>query len=300
MASLPLRILVNKLNPVCKRALEAAAGLCLSRTNYNVEIEHYLLKLLEANESDLPRILKQYDVDMSAAQRELTRSLDKLKTGNARAPELSINILDWLRETWVMTSLNYQSFKIRSGHLFAALLNEEKLSSRLLDSCPVFQKIPAEQLARDVPTLLKGTSEDQYEVSEGAAAGPSDASGKPIGDSKTPALDQYTVNLTERAREGHIDPVIGRDFEVRQLIDILTRRRQNNPILTGEAGVGKTAVVEGFALQVVAGEVPPPLRKVAVRTLDLGLLQAGAGVKGEFENRLKQVIQEVKASPQPI
>jgi type VI secretion system protein VasG len=299
MASLPLKTLVSKLNPVCKRALEAAAGLCLSRTNYNVEIEHFLLKLLEANESDLPRILKHYDIDPNAAARELTRVLDKLKTGNARAPELSVNILDWLREAWVLTSLNYQSFKIRTGHLLASVLSESSLSRRLRDGCPIFDKIPTEQFVKDLPALIKGGAEDQHEVGEGAPVGV-DASGKPITDSKTPALDQYTVNLTERAKKGELDAVIGRDFEIRQVIDILTRRRQNNPILTGEAGVGKTAVVEGFALAIVAGDVPPPLRNVAVRTLDLGLLQAGAGVKGEFENRLKQVIQEVKASPQPI
>ena len=299
MASLPLKTLVGKLNPLCRRALEGAAGLCLSRTNYNVEIEHYLLKLLEAAESDLPRILKHYEVDLGVAQRQLTRTLDKLKTGNARAPELSINILDWLREAWVVTSLNFQANTIRSGYLLAAVLSESKLARQLLESCELLAKIPAEQFVKDAPTLVQGTSEDQFE----SVAGPStskDAAGRPVTDSKTPALDQYTVNLTERAKKGDIDPVIGRDFEIRQVIDILTRRRQNNPILTGEAGVGKTAVVEGFALQIVAGDVPAPLRKVAVRTLDLGLLQAGAGVKGEFENRLKQVIQEVKASPQPI
>jgi type VI secretion system protein VasG len=299
MASLPLKTLVGKLNPLCKRALEGAAGLCLSRTNYNVEIEHYLFKMLEVADSDLPRILKHYEVDVGVAQRELTRALDKLKTGNARAPELSINILDLLREAWVMTSLNYQANAIRTGYLLAAALADVKLARQLLESCPCLEKIPAEQFAKDVPALVKGTSEDQYET-VAAAAGPSDASGRPVTNSKTPSLDQFTMNLTERAKKGEIDPVIGRDFEIRQVIDILTRRRQNNPILTGEAGVGKTAVVEGFALAVVSGDVPPPLRGVAVRTLDLGLLQAGAGVKGEFENRLKSVIQEVKASPQPI
>lgn len=298
MASLPLKTLVGKLNPVCRRALEGAAGLCLSRTNYNVEIEHYLLKLLENADSDLPRIFKHYEVDPSVVSRQLTRALDKLKTGNARAPELSINILDWLREAWVVTSLNYQANTLRSGYLLAALLGDSKLSRPLLDGCDALSKIPADQFVKDCPALVQGGSEDQHE----GAAGPAgkDSQAQPIRDSKTPALDQYTLNLTERARKGEIDPVVGRDFEIRQVIDILTRRRQNNPILTGEAGVGKTAVVEGFALQVVAGNVPPPLQKVAVRTLDLGLLQAGAGVKGEFENRLKQVIAEVKASPQPI
>jgi type VI secretion system protein VasG len=300
MPTFPLKTLVGKLNPVCRRALEAAAGLCLSRTNYNVEIEHYLLKLLESGESDVPRILQHYEVNPSIAARELTRALDKLKTGNARAPELAVNILDALRDAWTMTSLNYLANTIRSGYLLAAILVEPKLARQLLGGCESLARIPAEQLARDVPALIQGGAEDQYESAAGPASGPRDAAGRPAVDSKTPALDQYTMNLTERAKKGEIDPVIGRDFEIRQVIDILTRRRQNNPILTGEAGVGKTAVVEGFALQVVAGDVPPPLRSIAVRTLDLGLLQAGAGVKGEFENRLKQVINEVKASPQPI
>ena len=301
MASIHLKTLINKLNPLCRRALEAAAGLCLSRTNYNVEIEHYLLKLLEAGDADVPRICKQYDVDPGVVQRELTRSLDKLKMGNARAPEFAIDIIDWLREAWVLTSLTYQSSKIRSGHLLAAVLLDRHLSGRLLESSPSLGKIPADQFSKDLPALVKGQSEDQWERPDITAATTSGEPGAaPAGTGQTPALDQYTMNLTERARKGEIDPVIGREFEIRQVVDILTRRRQNNPILTGEAGVGKTAVVEGFALKIVEGDVPPPLKNVVVRTLDLGLLQAGAGVKGEFENRLKQVIAEVKSSPQPI
>ena len=293
-----VKALVGKLNSTVKRALEGAAGLCLSRTNYNVEIEHWLMKLLEPTDTDLSRILKHYDVDVSRLNRELTKSLDQLKTGNARAPELSVDILDLMREAWSLTSLEFNSSRIRSGYLLAALLTETTLSRRTRSSLPELDKIPGEQFLKDVRVLIEGTSED--------VAAPSDAPGEPAGpgrvaaDSKTPSLDQFTMNLTERAKKGEIDPVIGRDFEIRQVIDILTRRRQNNPILTGEAGVGKTAVVEGFALRIVAGDVPAPLKGVALRTLDLGLLQAGAGVKGEFENRLKSVIAEVKASPQPI
>lgn len=302
MAALNLKVLVGKLNAQCKRALEGAAGLCMSRTNYNVEIEHYLAKLLEPTDADLPRIFKHYGVDSSRVSRELTKAIDGFKTGNARAPELSLDILDLLREAWVLTSLEYQAYKIRSSYLLSALLVDRTLSVRLLRSVPELGKISGEQLQKDVSALIKGTAEDQAEAGDYAAGpgAPSGEPGQPRPDSKTPALDQFTLNLTERAKKGEIDPVIGRDFEIRQVIDILTRRRQNNPILTGEAGVGKTAVVEGFALKVVAGDVPPPLRGVAVRTLDLGLLQAGAGVKGEFENRLKQVIAETKASPQPI
>jgi type VI secretion system protein VasG len=294
--------LVGKLNPTCLRALQGAAGLCLSRTNYNVELEHWLTKLLEAPNTDLTKILRHYDVDPSRVNRELTKAIDSLKTGNARAPELSLDVTDAMREAWVFASLGAGVYKLRSGHILTALLSDRTLSGRLRSVSPELSKIAAEKITAEVFTLIRGSSEDAGEVSTGEPrtdGGPTPGQGGP-GDSKTPALDQFTMNLTENARQGKIDPVIGRDFEIRQVIDILLRRRQNNPILTGEAGVGKTAVVEGFALRIVSGDVPPPLKNVALRTLDLGLLQAGAGVKGEFENRLKSVIAEVKASSQPI
>jgi type VI secretion system protein VasG len=292
------KALASKLNATCRRALEGAAGMCLSRTNYNVEIEHWLVKLLEPANTDLTRILRHYGVDVSRVSRELTRSLDQLKTGNARPPELSPEIMDLMREAWDVTSLEMGSYLIRSGYLLAALLSDRTLSSRARASSPELGKIKGDQLAREVKSVIAGSAEDAAEPGQP----PPDAApgqGPPPG-SKTPALDQFTMNLTERAKKGEIDPVIGRDAEIRQVIDILTRRRQNNPILAGEAGVGKTAVVEGFALRIVAGDVPPSLKGVDLRTLDLGLLQAGAGVKGEFENRLKSVIAEVKASPKPI
>lgn len=302
MASINLKSLVGKLNPLCRRALEGAAGMCLSRTNYNVEIEHWLLKLLEPADSDLTRILRQYDVNPSHVNRELTKALDKLKTGNARAPELSLEIMDLMREAWVLASLKYGSHAIRSGFLLTALLTERSLSSRIRSSSPELAKIPAERLENDLMTLVASSVEHAQQAADGGgpAAGAGGEGRTVSPDSKTPALDQFTTNLTELARRGKIDPVLGRDPEIRQIIDILTRRRQNNPILTGEAGVGKTAVVEGFALRIAAGDVPAPLRNVTLRTLDLGLLQAGAGVKGEFENRLKSVIEEVKSSPTPI
>jgi type VI secretion system protein VasG len=295
------RALVGKLNSLCRRTLEGAAGLCLSRSNYNVEVEHWLLKLMEPSDADFTRILRHYDINPTRVSGELTRTLDQLRTGNARAPELSLEILDLMREAWTLSSLEYGAGRVRSGYLLAALLGDRQLSSRMRSSSPELAKIPAEKLHKEVQALVSGSAEDQLEVQE-AGAGEAAAAGgqRPAPGSNTPALDQFTLNLTERARKGEIDPVIGRDFEIRQVIDILTRRRQNNPILTGEAGVGKTAVVEGFALRVAAGDVPASLRNVDVRTLDLGLLQAGAGVKGEFENRLKSVIAEVKASPRPV
>jgi type VI secretion system protein VasG len=296
-----VRSLAGKLNNVCRRALEGAAGLCLSRTNYNVEIEHWFVKLLEPANTDITKLLRHYDVDPSRVSRELTRALDALKTGNARPPELSLETLDLMREAWVLGSLEYGSQRIRSGYLLAAVLTDRGLSVRTRASSPELGKLPGEKLAKELQAIIAGSSEDEAEApSVSPGAGEASGAPRPAGDSKTPSLDQFTLNLTERARKGEIDPVIGRDFEIRQVIDILTRRRQNNPILTGEAGVGKTAVVEGFALRIVAGDVPPPLKNVDVRTLDLGLLQAGAGVKGEFENRLKSVIAEVKASAKPI
>jgi type VI secretion system protein VasG len=290
------RALTNKLNATCRRGLEGAAGLCLSRTNYNVEIEHWLLKLLEAPDTDLTRILRHYEVDAGRVSRELTRALDQLRTGNARSPEFSLELLDGMREAWVLASLEQGAASIRSGHLLTALLSDRALATRTRSASAELARIPAAELQKNLATLMAGSAEDAPPPGEApSAAAPGGAA-----DSRTPALDQFTSNLTDRARRGGIDPVIGRDNEIRQVIDILMRRRQNNPILTGEAGVGKTAVVEGFALRVAAGDVPPPLKGITVRTLDLGLLQAGAGVKGEFENRLKSVIAEVKASPQPI
>jgi type VI secretion system protein VasG len=288
------------LNDTCRRSLEAAAGLCLSRTNYNVEIEHWLIKLLDSSNNDLHALLRHYEIDASRLTRDLTRVIDRFKTGNARPPALSPNIVDLAREAWVLASVEYGAPHTRSGHLICALLSDESLARIAHDASAEFEKISAESLRKDFRDIVANSAEAEGEM---AAATTPGTPGQPVAhgvSSKTPSLDQFTIDLTQRARKGQIDPVLGRDPEIRQVIDILTRRRQNNPILTGEAGVGKTAVVEGFALRIAAGDVPEPLQKVALRTLDLGLLQAGAGVKGEFENRLKSVIEEVKASPQPI
>ena len=306
MAAVTPRSLIEKLNGTCRRALEGAAGLCLSRTHFNVEVEHWLTKLLENPTSDLPPLLKHFEIDVSRVRRELDQALNGFKTGNGRAPGLSEEILDLTREAWMLTSLEYGSFKVRSGYLLAALLNDRALGMRIRASSPELGKLPADRLLKEVRDVVvrTGSEENAQDEAPAAQAGAGGAAGEgapgPRPGSKTPALDQFTVNLTERAKLGQIDPVIGRDNEIRQVIDILTRRRQNNPILTGEAGVGKTAVVEGLALRMAAGDVPEPLKPVVLRVLDLGLLQAGAGVKGEFENRLKSVINEVKSSPQPV
>jgi type VI secretion system protein VasG len=294
---LNLKSLIGKLNDTSRRALESAAGLCLSRTNYNVEIEHWLLKLLEVSDTDFARLLRYYEVDQARVNRDLTRAIEKLKTGNSRPPSLSPQIVDLVREAWVLSSIEFGAPAVRTGHLLLALLSDADLARQTRDSAPDLARIGVEALRKELRDITAGGVEDEPAAAEGVGQAPIPTG---AGAGKTVALDQFTVDLTLRARQGHIDPVLGRDFEIRQVIDILTRRRQNNPILTGEAGVGKTAVVEGFALRIAAGDVPAPLKNVALRTLDLGLLQAGAGVKGEFENRLKSVINEVKASPQPI
>jgi type VI secretion system protein VasG len=292
-----LKSLIGKLNDVSRRALESAAGLCLSRSNYNVEIEHWLVKILELNDSDLGRLLRYYEIDQSRLTRDVTRAIDRLKTGNTRPPSLSPKIVDLVEKAWVIASIEFSTPSIRTGHLLLALLTDGDLLRLTRESMPELVKISTDALKQEMGDITAGSAEDVPTGRETQDDTPQAAGGP---GAKTPALDQFTVDLTLRARQGHIDPVLGRDFEIRQVVDILTRRRQNNPILTGEAGVGKTAVVEGFALRIAAGDVPPPLRAVSLRTLDLGLLQAGAGVKGEFENRLKSVIQEVKASAQPI
>jgi type VI secretion system protein VasG len=292
------KALLGKLNPTCQQALFAAVGLCSSRSQYHVEVEHWLLSLLDPADTDLGRIARHYDLDVGRVRRELTDTLNRLKTGNARKPDLAFELMDLIQEAWVLASLEFGSAQVRSGLVLAALLGNRPLLLRLQSSSPELARVPGERLRAELQAVCAGSAEDR-EAAAAPAVGGAGPGGAPPG-SRTPALDQFTLNLTERARQKEIDPVIGRDFEIRQVIDILTRRRQNNPILTGEAGVGKTAVVEGFALRVVAGDVPPALKKVEVRTLDLGLLQAGAGVKGEFENRLKSVIAEVKASPVPV
>lgn len=295
-----IKSLMGKLNDTCRKALEDALGLCVNRTHFDVEIEHVLLKLLETTDTDIDHLLRHFEINGSRLTKDLTRSLDRFKTGNSRNPSLSSQLIKLVEEAWLRSSLEYSTAKIRSGHIFVALLSDETLAKLAHDMSPDFSNISVETLRKNFETIVDGSSEDKTAIGLGEQPSSGEATGGPRKGGKTPALDQFTVDLTAKAREGKIDPVLGRDFEVRQIVDILTRRRQNNPILTGEAGVGKTAVVEGFALRIAQNDVPEPLRNVAVRTLDLGLLQAGAGVKGEFENRLKTVIEEVKGSPQPI
>ncbi|MBS1812082.1 MAG: type VI secretion system ATPase TssH [Acidobacteria bacterium] len=299
-----LKSLVARLNDTTRSALEGAAGLCLSRTNYDVEIEHLFVKLLESTDTDLNKILRHYELNASRLGKDITVAMDRLKTGNARTPSISPYIPTLFQDAWLLASVEYGEAKVRSGHLLLALLTNEQLIRLAREISKDFTKIKVDELRENFAALTTGSAEAR--AAEGFTSQPMEGGGEAteggaIGaPGKTKALDQFTIDLTAKARSGKIDPVLGREFEVRQVVDILTRRRQNNPILTGEAGVGKTAVVEGFALRIAQGDVPDPLKNVIVRTLDLGLLQAGAGIKGEFENRLKSVIDEVKSSPTPI
>ena len=293
-----LRSLIGKLNPHTRNAIEAAAGLCLGRTHYDVEIEHFLMKLLDATDSDLAAILRHYEIDRSRLARDLTNALDGLKSGNARTPALSPTLVRALTDAWTIGSLEFGARRIRTGHVVLALVAADELLRIIRDMSRELGRISADDLRLNFTKIIATSAEID------GAGGPADAADsgaqQPRGDGKTPNLDQYTQDLTARARSGNVDPVLGRDFEIRQMVDILTRRRQNNPILVGEAGVGKSAVVEGFAARIAEGDVPPVLRNVTIRTLDLALLQAGAGVKGEFENRLKGLLAEVRSSPAPI
>ncbi len=291
------RSLIGKLNDSARAALEGALGLALSRTHYDVEIEHYLMKLLDSSEGDFACIAKHFGLDKSRLAAELTRSLDRLKTGNARTPSVSPTVRDMLVKGWTIGSIDFAAAKVRTGFTVLALVHDEELARLAREFSKELQKVQADSLRNDFMNIVAASAEN-VEAAAAVAAGTQE--GPRPGGGKTPNLDQYTVNVTENARQGKIDPVLARDFEIRQVVDILTRRRQNNPILVGEAGVGKTAVVEGFAVRIAQGDVPPVLKNVTLRSLDLALLQAGAGMKGEFENRLKGLINEVKSSPTPI
>jgi type VI secretion system protein VasG len=298
--------LFGKLNRVCYKGIESATVFCKLRGNPYVELAHWLHQLLQIQDSDLHRIVKHFNIDPGRLVKDLTESLDRLPRGSTSISDLSAHVEDAVERGWVYGTLMFGETQVRSGHLVVGLLKTRGLRNELLGISREFEKIGADDLAERFGEVVGGSPEeglgasDGFQVGGGAAPGEASGAMAPAAMGKQEALKQFTVDLTEQARQGKMDPIVGRDEEIRQVIDILMRRRQNNPILTGEAGVGKTAVVEGFAQKIVAGDVPPPLREVSLRTLDVGLLQAGASMKGEFENRLRQVIEEVQASPKPI
>ncbi|PID43887.1 MAG: type VI secretion system ATPase TssH [Gammaproteobacteria bacterium] len=299
MFNVNLKALVERMNPNLKQALDNASGLCFAKTHYSIELEHWLMKILEQTDTDIGKILEQQGVNVGIVQRELNDALGRLRAGNTRTPVLAQSMQDVLKYAWLVASVDMGHNSMTSGHLLCAILSDDTLRRQIGESAPSIRDVTNEK-ARTTMATVFGRTEESRGVSRSPVSGGTGteaAGSSPAGGS---ALGKFCINLTERAKNREIDPVLGRDGEIRQCIDILTRRRQNNPILTGEAGVGKTAVVEGFALRVAADDVPEPLKGVTIMTLDLGLLQAGASMKGEFENRLKAVIEEVKASPYPI
>jgi type VI secretion system protein VasG len=297
-----LKTLIGKLNDTSRVAATRAAGICVGLGQYEVDIEHLFLALLEQPGCDVVAAARLAGISLTGLETDLRKEVERLPGGSTRTPVFSRHLPALFEHAWLIASLgNGQHHRIRSGHLLLALLTEPGLAQLAQRASTQFARFPLDRLKHDFDKLTRGSEE-----AEAVAAPPQAASADPVTEleaaqpGKTPALDQYTTCLTARAREGKVDPVIGRDAEIRQVIDILMRRRQNNPILTGEAGVGKTAVVEGLALRIARSDVPDVLRGVEIHNLDMGLLQAGASVKGEFENRLKNVIDEVKKSLHPI
>ncbi|MCW7540751.1 type VI secretion system ATPase TssH [Aquabacterium sp. A7-Y] len=297
--------LFGKLNTVAYKAVEGATVFCKLRGNPYVELEHWVSQIVQVADSDWHRIIKHYQLDVSVLAKDITNALDRLPRGATAISDLSDNISNAVERGWVYGSLKYGEAQVRTGHVLVGLLKTSFLRNALFGISRQFERIRPDDLAEDFETIVAGSPEEGLASTDGSSLGgaaPGEASGAmPAAQmGKQEALKRFTVDLTEQARSGKMDPIVGRDDEIRQVIDILMRRRQNNPILTGEAGVGKTAVVEGFAQRIVKGDVPPALKDVELRTLDIALLQAGASMKGEFEQRLRQVIEEVQASPKPI
>ena len=293
--------LFGKLNPLAYKAVEGATVFCKLRGNPYVELQHWLYQILNTQDSDLHRILKHNAIDASTLASDLTAALDRLPRGASSVTDLSSWVENAVERGWVYGSLMFGDTQVRTGTLLVGMLKTPALRNALLSISKQFDRIRIEDLTDNFARIVEGSPEQGQRATEGVGE-PGEASGAiaPAAMGKQEALKRFATDLTERARNGEIDPVAGRDEEIRQIIDILMRRRQNNPILTGEAGVGKTAVVEGFALRLARGDVPPQLKDVALHVLDIGLMQAGASMKGEFENRLRSVIDEVQASVKPI
>lgn len=293
--------LFGKLNSLAYKAVEGATVFCKLRGNPYVELEHWIAQILQLQDSDWHRIIRHYGLDEAVLARDLTAALDRLPRGATAISDIAENISNAIERGWVYGSLMYKDGGVRSGYLLLGMLKTSYLRNALYAISRQFERVKADDLSDALSQIVAGSPEDALTATAGEA-GPGEASGAlaPAQMGKQEALKQFTVDLTDQAKRGKMDPIVGRDEEIRQLVDILMRRRQNNPILVGEAGVGKTAVVEGFAQRIVRGDVPPALKEVRLLSLDVGLLQAGASMKGEFEQRLRSVIDEVQASPQPI
>jgi type VI secretion system protein VasG len=301
MSEISRSALFGKLDALAYKAIEGATVFCKLRGNPYVELLHWMQQILQTPDSDVHRILRHFEVDASRLARDMTEALDRLPRGATSISDLSPHVESAVERGWVYATLMFGDIKIRTGHLLIGMLKTPSLRNVLLGMSKQFDAIKADALTEGFAKIVSGSPEERGAPSDGAGA-PGEASDAiaPAAMGKQEALKRYATDLTERARKGQLDPISGRDEEIRQIVDILMRRRQNNPILTGEAGVGKTAVVEGFAQRLARGDVPPSLKDVSLLVLDIGLLQAGASMKGEFENRLRQVIEEVQSSPKPI
>src|SRR3984893_6496505 len=305
MAEIRRTALFGKLNSLAYKATEGATVFCKMRGNPYVELVHWVHQILQTPDSDLRRIIGRFGIDQSRLAADLVAALDKLPRGATAISDFSPHLEEAVERGWVYASLLFNDSQVRTGYLVIGILKTSSLRHVFTGISPEFAKINVEELSDTLAKVVAGSAEDALtakagQVGGGVMPGERNSAMAPAAMGKQEALRRFSTDLTDKARKGEIDPIVGRDEEIRQIIDILMRRRQNNPILTGEAGVGKTAVVEGFALRIVGGDVPPALKEVVLRTLDLGLLQAGASMKGEFENRLRQVIDEVQASPKPI
>jgi len=306
MAEISRTSLFGKLNSVGYKAIEGATIFCKLRGNPYVELVHWIHQILKLPDSDLHRIIKHFEIDPSRLAADMTAELDRLPRGSTSVSDLSSHLEDSVERGWVYGSLLFGESQIRTGHLIVGILKTSGLKNVLLGISDEFGKVKLEELTDSFSKIVAGSPEESLAATDGSSLRPEAEAGGAPGEmapaamGKQEALARFSVDLTEKARNGEMDPILGRDEEIRQIVDVLMRRRQNNPILTGEAGVGKTAVVEGFAQRITQGDVPPSLKDVTVRVLDVGLLQAGASMKGEFENRLRQVIEEVQSSPEPI
>jgi type VI secretion system protein VasG len=298
---------MGKLNPLGYKALESAAVFCKLRGNPYVELVHWLHQILQQQNSDLHTIVRAFALDPGRLAKDALEALDRLPRGATSVSDFSPHIPEAVERAWVWSTLKYADAQVRTGHVLLAALKAPGLKNVLTGISREFDRISADTLSDQFDKVTSGSPEANLRATDGTMVGgsqaaPGEASGAiaPAAMGKQEALKRFTVDLTAQARAGKLDPVVGRDDEIRQIVDILMRRRQNNPILTGEAGVGKTAVVEGFARRIASGDIPPMLREVSLLTLDVGLLQAGASMKGEFEQRLRSVIDEVQSSPKPI
>jgi type VI secretion system protein VasG len=305
MTEISRSALFGKLNSLAYQAIDSATAFCKMRGNPYVELVHWLHQILDLHDSDLNRAVNHFDLNLSKLARDMTSALDRLPRGSSSLQDLSSHVDDAVERGWVYSTLMFGDSRVRTGHLLVGILKTAGLRRALEGISKEFAKINLDTLTARFQDIVAGSPEEQLAATDGskldrAAAPDADGQMAPAPFGKQDALGQFSVDLTARAKQGEIDPIVARDEEIRQIVDILMRRRQNNPILTGEAGVGKTAVVEGFALRIAAGDVPPPLQNVILRVLDVGLLQAGASYKGEFEKRLRQVIDEVQSSEKPI